>query len=366
MKHTSKYLEWYIHVPKVKYDFRSSGLAYFKHTLNLGEVDLSVNYTHGNPETTKVLAERYNVKPENVFVSTEGASGQNARIVRCLAEKQESKREAIVEYPTYEPLLRQVEEYFPRVKRLERKEEEGYCLNADALKKVVTEKTGLLVLTNPHAPSGAIVDRSTLKEIMEIAGEFGFFVLCDEIYAEFDRKAVPSAFAINSQFGIVTTSFTKAYGLGGIKLGVALARNDLVDDFYKDVLNTVGNSSNIAQHIAKEVLKDNKKLELHKQKWMRLEKEMEEWLNEKGLQFFPNKVGVTYWVESPIGDTYKWTNQHAIPHHNVAPVPGTFFLFKNGYEIEESNMIRIGLGNINPDSEILAEALEALEQSLKI
>ncbi len=101
---------------------------------------------------------------------------------------------------------------------------------------------------------------------MEVASEYGFYVLCDEIYAEFDREIVPSLFTVNSHYGIVTTSFTKAYGLGGLKLGVALARNDLVDEFYEDVLNTVGNSPNIAQHIANEILKDKEKLETHKQK----------------------------------------------------------------------------------------------------
>ena len=73
MKHPSPYLDWYIHVPKVKYDFRSSGIAYFKHTLNLGEVDLGINYEHGDPEALKQVAQWYDVKPENVFISSEGA-----------------------------------------------------------------------------------------------------------------------------------------------------------------------------------------------------------------------------------------------------------------------------------------------------
>ena len=122
MKHTSLYLDWYIHVPNVKYDFRSSGIGYFKDDLTLGEVDLSVNYLHGNPETTKLLGQRYHVQPENVFISSGGASGQNAQVIRYLAERNVKKNEAVVEYPTYEPLLRQVQEHFPRVKRLERKE----------------------------------------------------------------------------------------------------------------------------------------------------------------------------------------------------------------------------------------------------
>jgi len=365
MKHPSFYLDWYIHVPKVKYDFCSSGLGYFKYNFALDEVDLSVNYAHGNPEATKLLAQRYNVKSENVLISSEGASGQNARMIRYLAERSKKKNEAIVEYPTYEPLLRQVQEHFPRVKRLERKEKESYRLDADMLQKIVSEKTGLLVLTTPHAPSGTIADASELKEIMAVAREHGSYVLCDEIYAEFNRNAIPTAFSIDQEIGIVTTSFTKAYGLGGLKLGIALAKEDLVNELYTDVLNSVGNTPNIVQLIAIELLTKHKEnLERHKQKWTSLKKETEEWLNKKDFKYFPNKAGVTYWVKMPIKDTYKWINEHTIPNHKLALVPGAFFLFKSDHKIVKSNMIRLGLGNINPDKPNLTEAFETLEEAV--
>jgi aspartate/methionine/tyrosine aminotransferase len=331
----------------------------------LGQVDLNINYAHGNPDAAKQLAQRYGVQPENVFISSEGTSGQNNRIIRYLAEKSKRRNEAIVEYPTYEPLLRQVQEHFPHVKRLERREKESFKFDADALRKTVSEKTGLLVLTNPHAPSGAISDTNELKEVMSVASENGFYVLCNEIYAEFDRNATPNVFSVNEDFGIVTTSFTKAYGLGGLKFGVALAKKNLVNELYTDVLNTVGNSPNIVQIIAVELLtKGREYLERHKQKWMSLKKETEEWLNEKGFEFFPNKSSITYWVKVPIKDTHKWINDHAIPKHGLAAVPGTFFLFKNNSRLINSSMIRLGLGNINPDKPNLAEALEALEKAL--
>ena len=276
MKHPSMYLDWYIHVPNVKYDFRSSGTAYFKHNLNLGEVDLSVNYAHGNPEAVKQIANWYGVKPENVFISSEGASGQNARVVRCLAERDSNRREAIVEFPTYEPLLRTVQEHFRRVKRLDRRERDAYSLDADTLRKVASDKTGLLVLTNPHAPSGAISDSRELEEVTEVARECGFNVLCDEIYAEFDRKVVPTIFSVDPEVGIVTTSFTKAYGLGGLKLGIILAGKELVDELYTDVLNTVGTSPNIVQLVATELLtKGKENLLRHKKEWDRLKRQTE-------------------------------------------------------------------------------------------
>jgi len=333
--------------------------------MTLGKIDLSINYANGNPEATKHLAKRYNVHQENVFISSEGASGQNARIIRCLAEKNAKKNEAIVEYPTYEPLLRQVQEHFPRLKRLQRKEKNSYRLDADTLRKLVSEKTRLLVLTNPHAPSGAIANKGELKEIMDVAQEHNFYVLCDEIYAEFDRNAISTIFSVNQELGIVTTSFSKAYGLGGLKLGVALANENLVKELYMDVLNTVGNSSNIVQIIAAELLtKGRETLERHKQKWSKLKKETEKWLIEKDFEHFPNKAGVTYWIKMPIKDTYKWINEYTIPNYSLAPVPGTFFLFKSDSKLEKSNKIRLGLGSINPDKPNLAEAFEALEKAI--
>lgn len=365
MKNRSFYLEWYVKVPTVKFDFRSSGIAYLKLDLTLGEVNLSANYARGNPETTKLLARRYNVKTGNVFISCDGASGQNLRIIRVLAEKNR-KREAIVEYPTYEPLLRQVQEFFPRVKRLERRAEDDYRLDADFLRKTVSYKTGLLVITNSHAPSGAVATKSDLREVMDVAREFGFHVLCDEIYAEFERASIPTAFSIDEEFGITATSFTKAYGLGGLRLGVALASEKLVEKLYADVRNTIGNSSNIVQLVAAKLLReDMQKLEAHKRKWDTLKRETEEWLEMKELEYFQNKFGITYWVKTPVKDTYKWINEKAIPKHSVAPVPGAFFLFKSGYTLAKSSMIRLGLGNINPENPNLHSALETLWKAIK-
>jgi len=367
MKYPSMYLEWYVNTPKVQYDLRSSGINFFEYSFSLKEIDLSVNYAHGNPQTVKVLAQRYHVASENIFTSSEGASGQNMRIIKYIAERSSArKNEAIVEYPTYEPLLRLVQNYFPQVKRLQRNQANSFRLNADELWKIASNKTALLVLTNPHTPSGHVSSQTELKEIMEVAHEFGFYVLCDEIYAEFERSLVPTLFSIDPELGIVTTSFSKAYGLGGLRLGIALAEKKLVDELYLDALSTTGPSSNIIEIIATKLLTEGaNKLEQHKKKWIKLKNITEKWLKEKNLEYFPNNVGITYWVKLPLQDTYKWIENIAIPKYSLAPVPGAFFLFRENYQLIKSNMIRIGLGYINPEKPNLEKALEIFEKALK-
>jgi aminotransferase len=205
-----------------------------------------------------------------------------------------------------------------------------------------------------------------LKDIMAVAREFGFFVVCDEIYAEFDRSVVPTIFSVDSEYGIVTTSFTKAFGLGGLKLGVALAQGMLVNELYVDVLNTVGNSPNVVQLLASEILKNGMEaLERHKRRWRPVKRETEQRLDRQGIEYFPNKLSVNYWAKLPVKDTCRWIDEHAVPKNDVAPLPGAFFLFKSGCEIVQSNMVRIGLGHVNPEGSDLPEALEAMEKALE-
>lgn len=366
MKHPSIYLEWYIRVPKVKYDLRSSGVGAFKYPVNLGEVDLSVNHARGNPKTVELLAKRYSTAAENLFLSTEGASGQNARIVRVLSEKYPRKKEAVVEYPTYEPLLRQAQEHFPFVKRLERTEKEDYRLDADNLRKIVSSKTGLLMLTNPHLPSGAASAASELKEIMEVANEYDFFVVCDEIYAEFNRDALPTVFSIDKKRGIVTTGFSKAYGLGGLKMGAAIADKALVEELTVDTLSTVGVFSNIVEITMASLLTEGyNAMEKNKQKFLKIKKDAQKLLDEKGFEYFPNDFCITFWVKLPVKDTYKWTDEQTIPHHSLATVPGAFFLFRDGYKLAKSNMMRLGLGYLNPDTPNLSEAFDILQAAIE-
>jgi aspartate/methionine/tyrosine aminotransferase len=367
MRNPSLYLDWYNHIPKVKYDLRSSGISGFKFDLSLGKVDLSESFAHGNPKAVELLAKRYRVQSENVFFLSEGTSGQNARVIRYLSEKEKNRNEAIVEYPTYEPLLRQVQEHFPVVKRLEREENDGYRLDPDQLREVVSEKTRLLVLTNPHLPTGALSDTDDLKEIMTVAKEYSFLVLVDEVYAEFKRDAVPTAFSVDPDFGIVTTSFTKGYGLGGLRAGITLATRELVDDLYFDALNTVGSSSNLVEMATLKLLAEGAEaLEEHKQKWFELKSETERLLNENELQYSPNNISVTYWVKLPIKDTYKWVNEHAMPKFNLATVPGSFFLFKNGQKLETSNMIRLGLGSLEPKKSSVQETFQVFLKALNV
>jgi aspartate/methionine/tyrosine aminotransferase len=201
---------------------------------------------------------------------------------------------------------------------------------------------------------------------MNVAQEHGFYVLCDEIYAEFNRRAIPTIFSMNNELGIVTTGFSKAYGLGGLKMGVGIASKELVDELYADTLSTVGVFANIVELTAAKLLSTSyAAMERHKEKYLRLKKSAEKLLNEKGFEYYTGDSCITFWVKLPMKDSYRWINQHAIPRHSWAAVPGAFFLFENDYKLVESDWMRLGVGSLDPNEQKLDEAFGVLLKAIQ-
>ena len=108
------------------------------------------------------------------------------------------------------------------------------------IEKAVTNKTRLIVISNLHNPSGALIPAQTLTAIGEIAQRVGAHVLVDEVYLEmlFDGDA-PFSFPIGESLAaadnpfIVTSSLTKAYGLSGLRCGWILAPSILAQRMWR-------------------------------------------------------------------------------------------------------------------------------------
>jgi aspartate/methionine/tyrosine aminotransferase len=95
------------------------------------------------------------------------------------------------------------------------------------LRRAITPKTKLIVLTNLHNPSSVLASDSVLREIGELARSVGARVLVDEVYLDAVYANPPkTSYLLGPEF-IVTTSLTKVYGLSGLRCGWILAEPDL-------------------------------------------------------------------------------------------------------------------------------------------
>jgi aspartate/methionine/tyrosine aminotransferase len=131
--------------------------------------------------------------------------------------------EVVIEEPAYGPLLDVANYLGARVRRVTRKFKNDFAISLGEMERAITPSTRLIVLTNLHNPSGALLTAETLRAISDIAAGSGAFVLVDEAYLDmvFDPPE-KSCFSLGENF-IVTNSLTKTYGLSSLRCGWILA-----------------------------------------------------------------------------------------------------------------------------------------------
>jgi aspartate/methionine/tyrosine aminotransferase len=107
--------------------------------------------------------------------------------------------------------------------------EGGWRVDTDALDRLVSAKTRMIVVCNPNNPTGARFDADTLDRIVATAARCGAWVLSDEIYrgAELDGRETPSMWGRYERV-VVTSGLSKAYGLPGLRIGWAVGPPALV------------------------------------------------------------------------------------------------------------------------------------------
>ena len=111
------------------------------------------------------IAARYGVTADCV-TTAQGASGANFLVFAALLDPGD---EVLVETPGYDPLLGAPRLLGARVNQFERDFAQGFALDPDRIRHAMTPRTRVIIVTNPHNPSGVVADPAALDEIGAIA-----------------------------------------------------------------------------------------------------------------------------------------------------------------------------------------------------
>ncbi|KAK2880008.1 hypothetical protein FQN49_000672 [Arthroderma sp. PD_2] len=213
------------------------------------------------------LAGLYSVKTpiplpiENITI-TSGASLANYLVFQALCKPEDH---VIVHYPTYQLLYSVPQSLGADVSLWKAKEDDEWKLDIEELKGLIKPNTKMIVLNNPQNPTGAIIPRSTLKEIITIAREHSIVVLSDEIFRPLfhsihpgDEEFPPSVLSMGYDDVIVTGSMSKVYSLPGIRVGWIASRNrELIDKCTKLRTYTTISVSQLDEAVAAYALDGN-------------------------------------------------------------------------------------------------------------
>jgi len=208
-----------------KYNLATSGLGNLKLSeLRVSLDDLEItNGGYGYRPLVDLIATRYRVAAEEV-VTAAGTTFANHLAMAALIKPGD---EVLFERPAYEPMLALAYYLGADVKRFSRRFENKFAIPIDELTSLITPKTRLIVITNLHNPSGALIDEEIMKQIGTLARNVGARVLVDEVYMETLFEQEPrTSFHLGREF-VVTSSLTKAFGLSGLRCGWILAEPEL-------------------------------------------------------------------------------------------------------------------------------------------
>jgi aspartate/methionine/tyrosine aminotransferase len=223
----SPYMEFAKLHSSAKYNLATSGIAsYPLAELPVRITDLEINGPdiYGYPPLQERLARYNGVAPECVFAAAGTSFANHMAMAACFNPGDE----VLIEHPTYE-LLESTAIYLgAKIRRFERRFDDGFRIDPAEVERQITSQTKLIILTNLHNPSGAYADEATMRAVGEIAKSRGARVLVDEVYLEtFYGNRPRPAFQFGDQF-LVTSSLTKGFGLSGVRCGWVLADQEIV------------------------------------------------------------------------------------------------------------------------------------------
>lgn len=191
---------------------------------------MNYGWIEGSPEFKAEAAKLYQRAQPDQILQTNGATGANFLALYALIEKGDH---VISLYPTYQQLYDIPRSFGAEVSLWQIQEEEGWLPSLDELRQLIRPNTKMICINNANNPTGAVMERPFLEEVVEIAREVGAYILSDEVYLPLEEGLdVPPIFDLYEK-GISTNSLSKTYSVPGVRLGWVAANSELSDIFRK-------------------------------------------------------------------------------------------------------------------------------------
>jgi aspartate/methionine/tyrosine aminotransferase len=258
-------------------------------------------FAGGNPYTVAALARRYDVEPARIL-TTSGVTSALSLIARSLAAPGDH---VLVERPGFDLLALVARSAGLTVDEFPRPAPD-FRIDLAALRARLRRGTRLVMITNLHNPSGAILSPREIAEAAALVAEVGALLVVDEVYADFARDVCPAPAASLAPNIVTVNSLTKVYGLFALKCGWIIAEPDILARIRERVPEGDLGVSKLAHAIAALVLEHPEPFEAH---WRRILARTQASLHRhvdvlkaaelidgaippKGSMFFPRIVGV--------------------------------------------------------------------------
>lgn len=184
-------------------------------------------YPQAGLSLRKALAERYRVKAENVIVGS-GSDSIIAAIVRTFLSDDDEILTAEAAFGGFQVTAKSRGIAYKTVPY------RNWRYDLPALAAAITERTKIIYLANPNNPTGTTVTRSEFEEFCRRVPDRVLIIL-DEAYFEYasDNPDYPDSMHYRLDNVITLRTFSKVYGLAGLRVGYGFAHEVLIRNLLK-------------------------------------------------------------------------------------------------------------------------------------
>ncbi len=243
-----------------------------------------------------LIAEKEGVSKDHIVIT--GGSTEGLKACGLLFGGKDT--EIIAADPTFQALLRYSENFDTKVHRVPLNERMEHDL--EAISQKISSRTSLIFICNPNNPSGTLLPADKMRDFC-LSHEQDAVIFSDEAYYDFITEAdYPSMVSLVKEDRniIVSRTFSKVYGLAGMRIGYLIARPDTARKLKKVVM---ANTNILALEAAKAALTDN--------------------------EFYQFSIAKNHEAKSVIYNTMEELNIPYIPSHT------NFVFFKSGMTVYE-------------------------------
>ncbi|MCM8786480.1 MAG: histidinol-phosphate transaminase [Candidatus Omnitrophica bacterium] len=197
----------------------------------------------------KIVAKKFNILPEQIIFG----NGSDEIITLCVRAFINRGDEVIVAYPTFLIYEIQAKIGGARIVQVPLK---NFKYDLNGMLNKITSRTKIIFIANPDNPTGTYVNEEEVSNFLKKIGN-NILVFFDEAYSEFAPQDFPntSQFLKKKSNIIFTRTFSKIYGLAGLRIGYGITSKKIA--FILNKVREPFNVNRFAQIAAIEALKNN-------------------------------------------------------------------------------------------------------------
>ena len=192
-----------------------------------GAMDHLNLYPNGGLDLRRVLAREFGVRVENVITGS-GSEGIMSNIIRTFLGDEDEVLTTEAAFIGFQVLARGRGVTYRTVPYRD------WHYDLPALAAAITERTKIVYLANPNNPTGTIFTRAEFDDFYRHVPERVLIIL-DEAYYEYarDNARYPDSMHYRYDNVITLRTFSKAYGLAGMRIGYGFAHEELIGNLLK-------------------------------------------------------------------------------------------------------------------------------------